>query len=731
MSKHAKIHPPHLERLAYVYIRQSSPRQVEQNLESQDLQYQLVHRAQTLGWAEEQVVVVDDDLGKTAITSANRQGFQGLVSEVGLGRVGIILVTDVSRLARNCGDWYQLLDLASVCCTLVSDASGVYDPRNYDDRMLLGLKGAFAEAQWYNMRTQLIAAQLNKARRGELAIRLPVGYDRLSSGEVVFTPNREVRGVIHLIFEQFERLGSGRAVMLYFRDHELELPRRVQSGPDKGEIEWVRPNYGIIHRILTHPAYAGAYTYGKRQRIRLPGAEGKSIVRLLPMEDWAVLKQDAFPGYISWEQYLKNKARLRENAQGTHWSKGAPRTGIALLQGIVLCARCGRHLHIRYGSRAAYVCEATRREYGDPTCQTFTVPHIDAAITQVFLEAVQPVHLEVALAALEQIEGQRQDLATQWEQRLERARYEAELARRRYERVDPDMRLVAAELERRWEEKLQAQQRVEREWMQVQARELTPLTEADKALIRQLAQDVPALWYAETTTQEERKRLIRCLIQDVSLDSFTKPGFSLIRIRWHTGTTTVVEVERPKPGCRTEKMVVERVRELAQRYPDDQVADILNDEEVRTATGKTWNRRRVETLRKSYAIVTACPYSTSEPGPRGDGLIVASEAAKQLRVSHAIVTHWFRQGLIAGHQHKRLSPLWVRMTEEDILRMNGSASLHPDMVPVQEAPEALGMEPEHMRDEIRAGRLLTYRLRIKNQWRWYVQLPAGHGHFHK
>ncbi len=730
MSRHPKVYSPHLERLAYVYIRQSSPRQVEQNLESQDLQYQLVHRAQTFGWAEDQIVVIDDDLGKTAITSVNRQGFQDLIGAVGLGKVGIILVTDVSRLARNCGDWYQLLDLASVCGTLVSDASGVYDPRNYDDRMLLGLKGAFAEAQWYNMRTQLIAAQLNKARRGELAIRLPIGYDRLANG-VVYTPNQEVQGVIRLVFEQFERLGNGRAVMLYFRNHELELPRRVQSGPAKGEIEWVRPRYGIIHRILTHPAYAGAYTYGKRKRIRLPGAEGKTIVRLLPMEDWAVLKQDAFPGYISWEQYLKNRARLRENAQGTHWSKGAPRTGTALLQGIVLCARDGRQMHIRYGSRAAYVCDVTRREYGDPTCQTFTVSHIDEAITQVFLEAVQPTHLEVALAALEQVEAQRQSLATRWEQRLERARYEAELARRRYERVDPDMRLVAAELERRWEDKLQTQQRLEREWVQIQTQELTPLTETDNALIRQLAQDLPALWYANTTTQEERKRLIRCLIQDVSLNSFTKPGFSLIGIRWHTGTTTMMEVERPKPGCRTAKAVVERIRELAQHHPDDQIADILNTEEVRTATGKTWNRRRVETARKNYAIPTACPYSTSEPGPRGDGLIAASEAATYLGVSHSIVSHWFRQGLIVGHQNQRRSPLWVRLTEEDTLRLNGSASLLLDMVPVQEAPEALGMELEHMREEIRAGRLLTYRLRIKNQWRWYVQLPAERDNSHE
>lgn len=724
MSKHAKIHSPHLERMAYVYVRQSSPRQVEQNLESQDLQYQLVNRAQAFGWAEEQIVIIDDDLGKTAVTSTNRQGFQDLVSAVGLGRVGIILVTDVSRLARNCGDWYQLLDLASMCGTLVSDASGVYDPRSYDDRMLLGLKGAFAEAQWYNMRTQLISAQMNKARRGELAIRLPIGYDRQSDGEVVLTPNQEVQGAIRLIFEQFERLGTARAVMRYFRNGELELPRRVQIGPDESEIEWVRPSYGIVHRTLTHPAYAGAYTYGKRKSIRLPSNQGKVVVRRLPMEDWAVLKQDAFPGYISWEQYLKNQARLRENSQSTPWSKGAPRTGIALLQGIVLCARCGRAMHMRYSHQAAYVCEATKREYGDPTCQTFTVRHIDEAITQVFLEAVQPAHLEIALAALEEVETQRKRLAAQWERRLERAHYEVELARRRYNQVDPDNRLVAAELERRWEDKLQTQQRLEREWVQLQAQELSPLTESDKALIQELAQDVPGLWYAETTTYEDRKRLIRCLIQDVSLDSFTKPGLSLIRIRWQTGTTTLVEVERPKAGRRAGKAVVERVRELAQHHPDGQIADILNADGVQTPTGKDWDRRRVKSLRRNYAIPTECPYYATESGPRGDGLIATSEAAKRLGVRASMITQWFQQGLLAGCQGRPKSPVWVKLAEEDIPRLKGLTSLSLNMVPVQEAPEALGMTSEQMRDGIRAGRLLTYRLFINNRWRWYVQIPA-------
>jgi DNA invertase Pin-like site-specific DNA recombinase len=553
MTKHPKILPQHLERQAYVYIRQSTPQQVEQHLESQDLQYQLVQRAQALGWNESQVVVIDDDLGKSAITAVDRRGFQAVVVAVGLGQVGLILVTDVSRLARNCADWYQLLDpsaslragLASHAGTLLSDASGVYDPRHYDDRLLLGLKGTFSEAQWYSMRTHLYAALLNKARRGELAIRLPVGYDRLANGQVILTPDREVQGAIRLVFEQFEREGSARGVLRYFRDQTLQLPRRIQTGPARGEVEWVKPNYSSLYHILKQPAYAGAYTYGKHHNVRLPGADKKVITRQVPLEEWAVLKLEAFEGYITWQQYLDNQSRLAENAQGATWTKGAPRAGLALLQGLVRCGRCGRPMHVCYGNHPSYVCDVANHNHGEPRCQTFTIAHIDPLVTEIFLQAIQPASLEAALAAVEQVEAQRHSLTQHWLQRLERARYVADAARRRYQRVDPDNRLVAAELERDWEDKLQAVQTLEREWAQVQTQAAAPLSEADKSLIRQLAEDVPALWYAQTTTQDERKRLIRCLIQTVTLDSFTKPGYSLIHILWHTGATTSLEARRP------------------------------------------------------------------------------------------------------------------------------------------------------------------------------------------
>jgi DNA invertase Pin-like site-specific DNA recombinase len=728
MTSAPKIQPHHRERLAYVYIRQSTPQQVVEHRESQDLQYQLAQRARDLGWPEAQIVVVDDDLGKSAISATDRPGFQSLVAAVGLGRVGLILVTDVSRLARNCSDWFQLLDLASIYASLISDASGIYDPRDYNDRLLLGLKGTFSKAQWYAMRAQLQAARLNKARRAELALRLPIGYHRGADGQVSFTPDRQVQSVIHLVFDQFERLASARAVLAYFNQHGLQLPRRIPDGPDRGQITWVKASYQAIYQILKNPAYAGAYVYGRHRYVRLPGEPQRPVSRPVPMGEWIVLKQEAFPGYITWEQYVRNQARLRENAAGLPWSeaavRGAPRAGAALLSGLVFCARCGRPLRARYRDKPAYICEAEHQQYDTPRCQRFAAGHIDQAVTGLFLQALQPLHLEAALAAVEQAEARQRQLAEQWQQRLERARYEAELAQRRYRRVDPDHRLVAAELERDWEAKLQHFQHLQQEWSQVQSQTLAPLSETDRQQLRQLAQDVPALWHAPTTTPQDRKRLLRCLIRDISLDSFSQPGFSRIAVRWHTGAITSLSVPRPKPGRHTSATLIERIRSLARTQPDDQIALTLNQEGRLTFTGQPWTRQRVSGVRRKQHIPTACPSVTATPGPRGDGLISAAQAARELGGNPSMIADWFRRGWLVGHQPRPGTPLWVRLTPQDRQRLDGSACLTPDMTPLAQATALLQLSSEQLREEIRAGRLLAYRLLIKNRWRWFVRPPV-------
>ncbi len=718
MSSQSKIQSVHLERTAYVYIRQSSMRQVEENLESQDLQYQLVKRAQGLGWDTARITVIDDDLGKSAVSSIQRVGFQNLVTAVGLAQAGLILVTDVSRLARNCSDWYRLLDLASLCNTLISDASGIYDPRIYDDRLLLGLKGTFSEAQWYNMRTQLGAARENKAKRGELRTRLAIGFERTEDGKVLKTSDLRVQAALQLVFDQFERLGSGQKVLRYLRDEHLTLPRNQH-----GKVEWVRASYQIIYSILKQPAYAGAYVYGKHHRVHLPGDQYQVVTHLLPQAEWPVLLPDVYPAYITWEQYQAIQRQLAENAQGKQWKRGAPRKGPALLTGMVLCARCGRAMHVHYTHSSAYICDHDTNQYAAPRCQNFTIAHIDQAIACLVLEALKPARLEAALTALKQLESGCQELARQWQMRLEQARYDAELARRRYERVDPDLRLVAAELEHDWEQKLSAQQKLEQEWQAFQQQRLLPLAAADQTAIRQLAQDLPALWFSSTTSAENRKRVLRALIQNVTLDSFSKPGFSLLKVLWQSGTVTTVAVPRPGQGTPPATNVANRLRQLAAHLPDDQIADALNAENFPTATGLPWTLARVRAVRRKHHIPSACPYHSDNALPRADGLIPAAVAAKKLGVSRCMISDWFRDGLLSGHQRSPRAALWIRLNEDNLQRLNGAAVLRDEMIPWRSAEQLLNLNPNQIRAMMLVGTLIPYRIRVGRHAQWFL-LPT-------
>ncbi len=613
MNPGSKISPEHLQRSACVYIRQSSPRQVEENLESQDLQYQLVHRALSLGWAEGNIQIIDDDLGKSAITTVGRSGFQSLVAAVGLGQMGLILVTDVSRLARNCTDWFSLLDLASLRGCLISDTGGIYDPRNYDDRLLLGLKGTFAEAQWYSLRSQLGAAKFNKAKRGDLHLRLPVGLVRIADDRVALHPDQQVQSTLQYIFSEFERLGSAHKLLRALRDQGLRVPRRIGSSWD-AEVRWVRPAFSAIYAFLKNPAYAGAYAYGKTRRTRLPGEVHQVITRPIPLEEWSVLRLQAFPGYISWDTYLHNQQLLAQNAAGMQWQRGVPREGLAILQGIAICGRCGRRLHVHYTHATAYVCDHATVQYADKRCQTFTSAYIDPFIEELFLQAVQPAQLQAALAALDQIEALRHSLLIQWRQRLERVRYQVELAQRRYQRVDPENRLVAASLEQDWENCLRQQAALEMDWNQAQSRQLQPLSADDRQTILTLAANLPDLW--KKASPADRKRLLRCLIEDVTLDSFSRPGFSRLLVRWKTGATTTLEVPRPPHGTPPAKHIANRLRQLAQHHPDDQIAELLNAEGFPTATGLPWTLERVRAVRRKHKTPTACPIGTPLPGPR-------------------------------------------------------------------------------------------------------------------
>jgi DNA invertase Pin-like site-specific DNA recombinase len=714
----SKITVSHLERQAVVYIRQSSLRQVEENLESQDLQYQLAKRALSLGWQEERIQVIDDDLGKSGISAANRSGFQSLAAAIGLGQVGIILVTDVSRLARNCGDWYRLLDLASVCGALISDSSGIYDPRIYDDRLLLGLKGTFSEAQWYSLRTQLGAAKFNKAKRGELHLRLPVGLVRISDERIALHPDQQVQSAIRHVFAEFERLGSAHKVLLDLRDQSFQLPRRVGSSRDE-EVRWDRPAYSSIYAILKNPAYAGAYTYGKMHSTHLPGDAHKVITHPVPRSDWPVVLPDAFPAYISWDIYLRNQQRLAENALGNQWKRGAPRTGSALLQGIAICARCGRLLHVHYTHAPAYICDHATQRYADHRCQTFTLAYIDPFVEQLFLQAVQPARLQAAIAALDQIDAHRQSLLAQWRLRLERTRYDTELARRRYQRVDPDNRLVATQLEAEWEASLHQLSSLENDFSHFQSQQMLPLSETERQTILNLASDLPALWHK--ASPPDRKRLLRCLIQDVTLDSFSLTAFSRIHVRWHTGATTTLDVPRPHHGPQPDLAIAQRIRSLAQSLTDDQIAQSLAADGSCTHTGLPWTTARVHDVRRKHHIPPCCTPPDPSPIPHSAGLFKASDVAQRLGVHPSSVASWFRQGLLPGSNPNGW--IYIHLDDTILHRIDGSAVYLPLMIPFADAPHILHVTLDQLRAMISAGQFSTFRLHYHQAWRWFL-LPV-------
>lgn len=750
MTNHPKINDHHLQRWACVYVRQSTLRQVAEHQESQDLQYQLAARARALGWPDTHIHIIDEDLGKTAVSSRNRYGFQHLFTDVGTGKVGMLLVTDVSRLARNCADWYQLLDIAATNHVLVSDSGGVYDPRTYDDRLLLGVKGAFSEAQWHIMRQQMQAARLNKAKRGELALRLPIGYERLPKGQVIMTPDEQVQTSIRQLFRLFRRLGSAHAVLCHLQGAGLRLPCQRRNALGQAIIVWTKPSYAQVYQILKLPAYAGVYAYGQRQRQQLPGAPGTRYGGRLPPEEWQVLLHDAFPGYITWEDYMQNQERLAQNWQATPFAdpacpqenggsraqpfsaRGTAGKGRALLQGIVVCARCGRPMRVRYRDKPAYVCEAAKSQFNEPRCQFFPYAHVDQAVVAAFLEAAQPATAAAAVDALAEMETQQAALRQQWAQQAARAGYEVALAQARYEQVDPQLRLVAAALERAWEEALQAQAQLQQEWEQVQAANLQAVAAEEVALVRQMAADLPALWAAETTTLADRKRLLRTLIADVTLDSTQETGMTHIAVRWQTGAVTRLTAVRPRHGHPSNPQLLQRVRVLAAAgHHDEEIAAMLNQEGVVSSwhvkddpayvPGQPvtyWDKARVQHLRYRHGIAA---------NPTADGFVPAPVAAERLGVSASVLLDWFRRGLLPGRQQRRGAPVTIPLDEALLYRLSGRAPRDlpdrswPLLVPLSQAMTRWQLAPEELPEGVRNGRFLTWRLEHGCQYRWYVQ----------
>ena len=520
-----KIRPEHLALAAIVYVRQSTRGQVLEHTESTRLQYALAGRAVALGWARSQVIVIDDDLGVSAAVPDSREGFARLVTEVTMGRAGVVLGIEMSRLARTGKDWHHLLELCSLSGTLLADPDAVYDPGYYNDRLLLGLKGTMSEAEIFLIRQRMLGAKRAKAERGELILPLPAGYVRRPSGEDAFDPDEQAQDVVRLIFRTFQRLGTLNAVLRYLVGHEIQLPVRARSGPAKGDLEWRRPTRETLQNMLRNPAYAGYYAYGRRQvdpRRKIPGRPDTGKV-VKPAGEWLVMLPGRLPAYISEDEYRANLARLAANQQ-TAESPGAPRNGQALLSGLLRCGLCGGHrMAVSYhdpSARAAYgyTCGFYPVNYGTgDRCQHIAGPALDDYVARQVLDAVAPAALEVSMAAAAHAENERAALDKLWRQRVERGRYAADRARRQYQLADPENRLVTRQLEADWESALAEAGRLEAEYQRFAEQTPAVLAPAERDAIRSLASDLPRVWDAPTTTRADRKELLRILTDDVTV----------------------------------------------------------------------------------------------------------------------------------------------------------------------------------------------------------------------
>jgi DNA invertase Pin-like site-specific DNA recombinase len=675
-----KIRPDHLDRLALIYVRQSTPLQVREHTASAARQYDLTGRAHDLGWPKERVQVIDQDQGRSGTSAAGRDGFQHLVAQVGLGRAGAVLSLEASRLARSCSDWYRLIEICALTDTLVIDEDGVYDPTQYSDRLLLGFLGTMSEAELHWIRSRLLGGKLEKARDGRLRSRPPTGLVYDAEGRIVLDPDEQVRHAIRLVFDLFEQSGSALAVVQHFAGHHLRCPTRHWGGVRHGQLVWEPLSHGRVLAILHNPGYAGAYVYGRtKTRIQsLPGEDPriKGRTRRVRPEDWPFLIPGHHPGYITWEQFRRNRQQLDENRTSREEDRrGALREGVALLQGIVRCGRCGRRMSVRYlkgKTVPSYECNSIHTHYAGTTCQTMRGDGIDAAVARVFLEAMRPAQLEVSMAALDRIADQARQLDRQWQLTLERARYEAELARRRFLAVDPENRLVGRTLEREWDEKLAEVERLERDAAlrpPLAARLVLP---DERRRILALAQDLPTIWHAPTTGHADRKRLLGYLIKDVTL---SRDGTTIqVAVRWQTEACTVLEVPRPKRSCeerRTDPAVVARVRGLAPEHTDRQIAALLNQEGLRSGTRGSFTASKIQWIRYIHAIPSGCPEGPAAcpDGYRGDGRCSARVAAELLNVNVSTIAAWCRSGRLDGIQVVPHGPRWIRLTPEIIAEL--------------------------------------------------------------
>jgi DNA invertase Pin-like site-specific DNA recombinase len=732
MADAATLTPAQLRRAAVVYVRQSSPSQLERNTESTARQYALVNRAVELGFPRAAVVVIDEDLGVSGAGVAERSGFARLAAEVALGHVGLVLGLEVSRLARNNADWYRLLDLCAITDTLIGDGDGLYHPRAFNDRLVLGLKGTMSEAELHVLRARLEGGIRSKAARGELRRGLPVGFVwGEADGEVRFHPDEQVCGAIRTVFARFAELGSVRATWLWFRAEGLAFPLQATTlgGPD--QIRWVTPTYTAIHHVVASPVYAGAYVYGKTRHERYVTETGqvRTRSRRLPQAEWEVLIPDHHPGFIDWVTYQANQALIAANIRPqAHQPGGAVREGAALLQGIAVCGRCGRRLATHYRGRNStpgYHCAGRTLVNGRGVwCLSVGGVQLDQAVAGAFLAALTPAGLQAAVAAAEQLEADRDAALAQWRLEVERARYRATKAERRYLAVDPDNRLVARGLERDWEAKLAALAAAEAELASRERRRPRTLTAAERAAIGALGGNVARVWSASTTTDRDRKELLRTLLEEVIVNVDRDAAQAHLTMRWRGGAISQLDVALPRshpPKIRTDEDTIALVRRLAAHYPDAQIAGILNRQGRRSARGQRFTASIVQSLRHHWAIPRYQPPAES---PQGE-LVTITKAAELLGVVPSTVHRWLADGFIAGEQPTPGAPWRIRVTDQ--LRARFVEQAPEGWLPMLEATKALGVSRQTVLQRVKRGELRAVHVRTGRRKGLRIEVPKADG----
>jgi len=665
-----KIQEYHCRKPAYIYLRQSTPGQVLHHRESTERQYALRNKARELGWSESLIRTLDQDLGKTGTEMTRREDFKTLVADVSMGQVGAVFALEVSRLARSNLDWQRLLELCAFTSTLVIDEDGCYDPADFNDGLLLGLKGVMASAEIHFLRARLQGGKLHKAQKGELRFPLPVGFCYDAGSRIIQDPDEEVRGVVSLVFRLFRETGSAFAVMQRFAAGALRFPKRAYGGAWDGKLIWGRLTHGRVLGLLKNPSYAGRYVFGRFQYRREISPEGKVHPRkhAVAMPNWRVSLQDHHPGYIRWEEFLHNQERLEKNRTNGEETvlAGPAREGLALLQGLLLCGHCGRRLTVRYtgngGIYPRYQCNWLRRESlgTSKECLNIRCDLLDAAVSEEVLKALQPAELELALAALAELEWRDQGLGRQWQMRIERAEYEAALAERRYLEVDPSQRLVASTLERRWNDALLQLEDLKKQAAELQRQEARVATPEQKAKVLALARDLPRLWHAPTTQAKDRKRMLRLLLKDITVEKLSPLQQLQVHIRWQGGANISLSVPLPPKiadRVRYPAVLVDRVRQLALRLPDAEIAAQLQREGHVSAKGQAYTAKIVQWIRGCYQIPRVVLKRPEE--------LSVDQVAKEFGVSPSVVYYWIERHLIQARRINGRSPYWITLNASD------------------------------------------------------------------